>query len=472
MKKLQALALMIFLAIGHGIYASSVDESESVEQDDRSEEYASSVDESEEEGDDSESEQWGYSEPEEESEEEANYPSEHPSFLRYNTNTFERLISLNNNNSIKNQGPFDEIIFDDQMEWRGNTFEEHINRRYDNKGNTLLIKAVDKNDIKMIEKLVAIGADLNIKNKYGNTALYEAIRNHNIKIVQFLINADANLNLQITKNYGTALHEAVEFGFVNVENKIIKKIIEAGVNLDIQNKSGDTPLHLAVKNYCKPTYDLLVISNNSYDYNQAINNNSYEIIKLLIGAGANPNIHSTDRSSTSMTPLNWLAQNYKYQAAQLLITHGADVNLQDEFGNAALHNLVLHINGFNGFENPEEYEKISLMVRLLIDAGADVNHQDESGRRPLDLAYRWLRRGSHDVVKHLFTINSIDINKQNKYGETPERLNKTLSLPKQSSHEYSDSEVLEFLNESLKRIRDDDSSDSGSDCLNSKKQKN
>ncbi|WP_214779388.1 M48 family metallopeptidase [Exiguobacterium sp. s22] len=66
--------------------------------------------------------------------------------------------------------------------------------------------------------------------------------------------------------------------------------------------------------------------------------------------------------------------NANYEEIEAELANGADVNIQDEYGETPLHNLF-----YNDDVDPET-------VRLLLDNGADVTIENEEGMTPIDLA--------------------------------------------------------------------------------------
>jgi ankyrin repeat protein len=81
--------------------------------------------------------------------------------------------------------------------------------------------------------------DIDIRDKKLNTFIIRAVQTDNIEIVNYLIEKGAKLNLQ--NNYGnTALHYAI----LNKNFKIVDLLIKNGANEEIKNKFGFTPYEL------------------------------------------------------------------------------------------------------------------------------------------------------------------------------------------------------------------------------------
>lgn len=95
-----------------------------------------------------------------------------------------------------------------------------------------------------------------------------------------------------------------------------------------------------------------------------------DLVKSLLVAGADPNIASNN--PLKVTPLHSACATSNYDAAELLINHGADVNAKQMQGVTPLHSAA-H-NGQNR------------IAQLLIDHGADLNAAMDNGQTPLFMA--------------------------------------------------------------------------------------
>ena len=154
---------------------------------------------------------------------------------------------------------------------------------------------------------------------------------------------------------------------------LVSDLITLGANLDWQSVSGKTPLLLCA------------------------GINHVEILRMLIDAGADLNMKNNS---------GWAAlHNCAYrknclESAKMLIEAGADVNIQKEDGSTALHLSVIN-----------QYWKIT---ELLINNGADLNIQDEEGNTPLHIASS---NGLVDTTD-LLLRNGADPSIQNNDGHT------------------------------------------------------
>jgi ankyrin repeat protein len=161
---------------------------------------------------------------------------------------------------------------------------------------TLLINATKINDIKLVQVLLEIGADPNIKTFYGGkTALYYAIENNNYEFVRALLKHGADFSLQY-------LMYSVRENHNNKYFKIIKALIKAGSDVNENDVYKNTSLYYAVQNNDIKCINLLIKAganvnaiNDCFDsilisaIHNYVYNNSLKIIRVLLKAGANIN---------------------------------------------------------------------------------------------------------------------------------------------------------------------------------------
>jgi len=91
--------------------------------------------------------------------------------------------------------------------------------------------------IKIYVQDMKVSVDL--KTPVGWTGLFYATFNNQIPVVEFLISKKAHIN-GVDKYYRSPLHWAAKYGFV----EILKKLVEAGGDLDFKDKEGITARHI------------------------------------------------------------------------------------------------------------------------------------------------------------------------------------------------------------------------------------
>jgi ankyrin repeat protein len=123
----------------------------------------------------------------------------------------------------------------------------------------------------------------------------------------------------------------------------IKSLLNIGVSVDHKHNNGATALHVSVYR------------------------SNFEVADFLISVGANVNAED----DFGRTPLMG-ARNV--QVASLLINNGAEVGIKDLDGDTAIHRLA---------DPPSD--SVASVLELLIASGADVNETNIYGKTPLDI---------------------------------------------------------------------------------------
>jgi ankyrin repeat protein len=148
----------------------------------------------------------------------------------------------------------------------------------------------------------------------------------------------------------------------NIEE--VKRLIDAGAELDAKNNFDRTPLYIAAANGHAEITRLLIDAGAELDarnkygrtplYAAAANGHT-EIAKLLIDAGAKLDARDKD----DWTPLHYAAAIHGHtEIARLLIQVGAELDVRDQDGWTPLYHAAA-----NGRTE---------IAKLLIDAGADI----------------------------------------------------------------------------------------------------
>jgi len=213
----------------------------------------------------------------------------------------------------------------------------------DSRDRTPLFLALRRGRKEVLPLLLAHGADVNAKNRTGITPLDLAIGSEDIEIIELFLHDKANIS--------AVLSSFVQSG----DKKVVEHIIGLGVDVNVKDKHGLTPLHYAVRS----------------------ENPSKDITAFLIDNGAD--VDAADEYG--LTPLHYATKQGHINIAELLIAQGAPLDIKDSAGRAPIHYAA---EATYGATKPQKW---SLgMVRLLMDAGADINVQDDIGWMPLHYA--------------------------------------------------------------------------------------
>ena len=126
---------------------------------------------------------------------------------------------------------------------------------------SILMYAAEANLSAIIKKLIAAGADVNLRQEYGQTALMWAAKANAVDAIQALLAAGADIN--VLSNYdsiyqqssGTALMHAVRENKLDAE----KALIKAGADMNIRSDDYDgyTALILAARKSDKIAVDMV-----------------------------------------------------------------------------------------------------------------------------------------------------------------------------------------------------------------------
>ena len=80
------------------------------------------------------------------------------------------------------------------------------------------------------------------------------------------------------------------------------------------------------------------------------------------------------------TPLHFAILKQEFMNVQLLIKFGADVNAQDQIGQAPLHICIIRIASC-----PDDFDVYKKMIKELLFSGANRSLRTEEGQTPRDM---------------------------------------------------------------------------------------
>lgn len=215
----------------------------------------------------------------------------------------------------------------------------------------------------------------------GLSALHFAVREGDLATVKALVDAGADVN-QRSEFGWTPLLTATQNRFYELG----KYLLENGADPNLVNEGGWSPLYIATDNRNieggdyptrKPDMDHLAY------------------IKLLLAAGADPNLRMTSSTETrtifthqwlreeGATPFLRAAQSSDIELMKLLLEHGADPNTKTLVGVTPLM-VAAGIGWVEGVTYEWSEEANRETIRWLLELGNEVNAQDlEDGRTAL-----------------------------------------------------------------------------------------
>ena len=252
----------------------------------------------------------------------------------------------------------------------------------DKNGDTAVHLACEKNHVDCLKLLVDIGADVNAINNNGWSPLHTATENKNSKVVELLLdvtrckcdvtdNSAARMrpyDIALKKgdwksvksfllrgvdvNKKTPLGRPVLFAINSGDTDLLKAVLKFKPRLNVMDKEGNSPLHLAVLAQVLLNVKTILKENN-------VN------IDAVNGRGR--------------TPLHLAAVSKKSEIVRFLVDNGANCLIQDDTGNTPLHEICR--SKYGNF-----LEACLIMQRL--GKGVEFNTSNYYGETPIYLAIR------------------------------------------------------------------------------------
>ena len=237
-------------------------------------------------------------------------------------------------------------------------------------------------DVAGVKSFLEQGVAVDTKDEMECTPLSWATCMGQVEVVKLLIAQGADVNLKL---YGqaTTLQQAARVG----NSDIVKLLIANGADVNAKTGGGLAPLDLAIRS--GDVECIKLFSNNSdvdinFSFITAVRRGDKESIEKLFDLGVD--IDYQDNSG--LTALNHAVISGNVSVVQLLLEHGACVDVRDNTKRMPLHYAAgaqlrkIQIHRWN----PAEIKLNSEIVELLIEQGIDVNAQDRYGLTSLHYA--------------------------------------------------------------------------------------
>ena len=246
---------------------------------------------------------------------------------------------------------------------------------------TDLITAAGAGDVQAVQALLDTHAeDVNHANALSVTPLYAAAEHGTPEVVTLLLAAGA-IPGQASVFGMSPLHIAARWG----HSEVVAQLLAAGAAVDatvddpavakfIRNAQGATSLWFAARHHHPSVIAQLLIAGAEVDHATQLGSTPLHVtsgsgddgavVRQLLHAGADVNLTCGEMDGCT-SPLYVAAQNGNYEVVALLLAAGATVNLASALGITPLHAAALHSTDMLG--DPAK------TISMLLDAGADVN---------------------------------------------------------------------------------------------------
>ncbi|KAI7774252.1 hypothetical protein LA080_009029 [Diaporthe eres] len=294
------------------------------------------------------------------------------------------------------------------------TGKADINKRATSDGKTPLLLSLDGYFEEATLKLLEYGADCTIVDKDGNGPLHISLQSHRSKpeVIEALLNAGADLNLR-NKSGQTPLD--VMFSRDSVLD-LMNVMIKAGADINTRDtKNGATLLFRTISGReFRPEKDYREAITSLLERGALLESRDYEGRTLL---------HEVIKSQKG-PQASFNRQEPGPSRFDFLVSLGLDIHDIDYQGNTLLHELCSRIN-------TDSYTKDTLaMLEMLLSLGIDVNRPNNRGRVPLHrLCIKAESSHGDKDEPHLDLVISRtkDINVRDKDGIAPLHLAVTVS---------------------------------------------
>jgi ankyrin repeat protein len=278
-------------------------------------------------------------------------------------------------------------------------------------GGTPLLIAVTLGHKEIAEQLIANGADVNAKDPRGTTPLHGAALRGHKEIAELLIAKGVDVNAKNEQGW-TALHWAAHYGREEIAELLIAKGVDVNAKKDGGETPLDTAIRRKKPEVAdllrKHGGKTATVPDTPFTIHHAAEAGSIKTIKQHLVDGVDVNV----KDPRGMTPLHFATGWDHKESVELLIDADADVNAKDDEGRTPLDLAIRNSNwshvrrkrteiaallrkhGGKTGEWLKAGESIHIAARVghieavkhHLAAGTDVNAKDEDGKTPLDHA--------------------------------------------------------------------------------------
>lgn len=194
-----------------------------------------------------------------------------------------------------------------------------------------LRKAVRLSDLKILQRLINEGANINEFDRYAeNSTIHYATMLYSLPVVQFLLENGADLSIKDTDKGETPLHYLSNCRHFYYD--LVKLLLEKGANCHDRNNNGDTVLSSALRVVCLDHIKLLLEygaditevdeARGMTALHHAAKNSHPDVIKFVLDQGMDVNCANND----DQIPLHYAAQSGNIEGCKILLSAGAMIN--------------------------------------------------------------------------------------------------------------------------------------------------
>ena len=168
----------------------------------------------------------------------------------------------------------------------------------------------------------------------------------------------------------------------------------------------DLVKHLAVKH---PQHVNAIYGRYHFPLLALLSEGHFEVAELLLKHGANVNVRESTGRTILLEAFSEVSPRRLVGVVRFLLEHGADVNARDDALRSSLYLTYIYGDGLEA-------------VQVLLEHNADVNSQDIDGKTPLHFFLSTLDCDDEETVLNFMLLllkHGVEINKRDKYNHTP-----------------------------------------------------
>ena len=255
------------------------------------------------------------------------------------------------------------------------------------------VKAINRNELELVQVFINAGIDLNLKDQLGNLPLSVAIQNDNAEITKLL-----------TKN-GAKLIEVLSSACKSGDLGLAKKSISLGANINSKDSDGFTPLVLTIKYKHLDVFNHLISKSGDVNLKSkgyfecgrgipiecAVIRGDYDMVKTLIYSGA-------DFAADPHRIFQKAVISGNLKIIKLLVQKGIDPKFIDKSGNSYLFYAIKSDNNITKDE----------LIDYFIKQGVDINKTNKVGQTALFVEDSRIRYGRLILISRGAKINVVD----------------------------------------------------------------
>lgn len=265
---------------------------------------------------------------------------------------------------------------------------------------TPLMIAAWRDEIEIVRLLLSQGENVNVRCVDGHTALSRAAWRGHADIVDLLLQAGAEIDTSTAADTSPVIL-AAKYGHKEVVLRLIPECISHGGAIKLMDDIVYTALSRGYGDIVEAIVNAGLIvefkGNKQFSslFLEAAASGQSKLIEIMLRHGADVNV--TDEAGK--TPLMLAVESGHKEIVELLIRQNAAIDMRDQHGHTALFRAA-HVGNFD-------------IASLLINAGSDVQIKSEYGNTPLILA---VDAGNEEIARLLIN-QGVEIDAFNKAGD-------------------------------------------------------